>query len=161
MTHERPGPADHLSLADWKVWRLTHYSDGTPRPDGPDMLLAELMDTDSGAQAVRDADRRYLQLKRELDDGRSFTWNSKPHEMTEACEQFHCFYHNVDEKPSRRKGAFSCGECWHRFQSTADLVWAYRKMVWGVYPPGLGRLWRFLTVRHSQIFHCPHCAHDF
>lgn len=91
----------------------------------------------------------------------SLRLNRAVHEPSDDCANYHCHYHHVDEAPSRRKGAWVCFECLHTFPSGWHLLSDYRRMVWGVYPPGPYRIWRWLTVRRKQIRHCPHCAHDF
>lgn len=46
-----------------------------------------------------------------------------------------------------------CGECFHRFPTAEDLVHDYNYE--------MSDLEGFVPKEVDQIFHCPHCVHDF
>lgn len=91
--------------------------------------------------------------------------NPTPHQITEACTDWHCFSHNVDEP---KTGWQLCAECMHVFPTARALRRDYRRTYWrhtrddrfGRVPLWY-RLWRAATIRASRINHCPHCAHSF
>lgn len=95
-----------------------------------------------------------------------------PHQPADECGGDHCYAHNVDEPAANAHTV--CGECFHVFPTARALRRDHRRVLWQMRPlrgplpwhstPWQQSLWRYLyrlaTVRTSQIWVCPHCAHD-
>jgi hypothetical protein len=82
------------------------------------------------------------------------TFGSAPHDPTDACRGWHCFFHGVDEDFGTDDEAvgITCGECGHLYTSGQAIVDAYMQdteLVSGG-PP-----------RWTDITFCPLCLHDW
>lgn len=75
-----------------------------------------------------------------------------PSETVQPCEcgrvvpegEHHCWFHHADEHPTEDTYQV-CGECWHVYQTAADLEAA----------------WDGPHRTAAEIYSCPECAHDF
>lgn len=88
----------------------------------------------------------------------------KRHEPADVCEDWHCYFHDVDEvfagNAYRR-----CFECWHLYRSRRELVWEWAKMHWR-FGREDGRsafelIADILKKKADDIYFCQHCTHDF
>lgn len=89
--------------------------------------------------------------------------STQPHEPTDACADWHCYSHNVDELSG---GYIRCLECGHVYLHRRSLWWANVRGVWKLRQYGsLPRmlLWTFWTMfeRPDKIVFCQECLHDF
>jgi hypothetical protein len=87
----------------------------------------------------------------------------KQHDPSEACEETHCYSHNVDESGY---GYRRCFECWHLYRTERALLWSWRWQMWlsaRTYEGWIKSAHGLLTQykKAEQINFCAHCAHDF
>jgi hypothetical protein len=83
---------------------------------------------------------------------------SHPHFSHPGCEGVSddewCWHHNRSE-PTPEGGAYRiCGECFHCFNTEADLLAADRTMRTEVGLSGV-------AVSGDDVLYCPLCSHDF
>lgn len=77
------------------------------------------------------------------------------HAPTDACEQTHCYAHDVDEVSTPFTYRV-CGECFHVYETPHDLVRAWRRATYEHYPKD-----RLPAPRVERIAFCQYCLHDF
>lgn len=76
-----------------------------------------------------------------------------PHEPTAECATMHCAHHNEDEPGP---GYLACLECFHLYETEADLQAAYVDASVAI-DPAVSRA----APHVSKILFCPLCGHDF
>lgn len=83
--------------------------------------------------------------------------NTRRHQPTDACNDYHCHSHNIDEP---KEGYRLCLECGHCFTNAAELTAAD----YNWQRTGHRQGWTSQEPQHrnaENIHSCPHCTHDF